>query len=315
MKCFLLVVLVGCATADLDAGAGPEESEEIAAVTCDPSAGWCRETAPVSGTLLHGVWAASASDVFAVGDAGTILRRVSGTWTQMTSPTTNNLHAVYGVSSSDVWASGAAVNNVGTLLHWNGTAWSLVSGATTDIDSVWASSATDVWFAGSTVVLHWNGSTVSTQQTGFTGALLSVSGTGPSDVYVAGENANVRHWNGSTWTALPAISGVSEYLCAVAVAAGQAWASDPFFGKEAAHWVGGNWTAMRANTGGWTGMSALSTTDLWGAGGSRTGHWDGTGWTIDAQAFGSSVMLMSVTTRPGNAWVVGSGAVIGHRTF
>jgi hypothetical protein len=314
MKCFFLVLLVGCAT-DLEAGAGPEESEEIAAVTCDPSAGWCKETAPVSATLLHGVWAASATDVFAVGDNGTILRRVSGTWTQMTSPTTNHLRGVYGLSSSDVWASGVAVNNVGTLLHWDGTAWSLVSGATTDIDSVWASSSTDVWFTGSTVVLHWNGSAVSTVQTSFTGALLSVSGTGPSDVYVAGESANVHHWNGSSWTNLPAVSGVTEYLSVLAVAAGDAWASDPFFGKEAAHWSGGNWTVMRAGTGGWNGMSALSSTDIWGAGGSHTGHWNGTAWTIESPALGSSVILMAVTTRPGNAWVVGDSSVIGHRTF
>ncbi|HEX3765224.1 MAG TPA: hypothetical protein VHW23_41290, partial [Kofleriaceae bacterium] len=111
---------------------------------------------------LHGVWAASADDVFAVGDSGVILRRVSGTWTQMTSPTTNHLRGVWGLSSSNVWASGVAVNGVGTVLHFDGTSWSLVSGPTTDLDSVWAASATDVWFTGSTVVLRWNGSAFTT---------------------------------------------------------------------------------------------------------------------------------------------------------
>jgi hypothetical protein len=64
----------------------------------------------------------------------------------------------------------------------------------------------------------------------------------------------------------------------------------------------------------WNGMSALSSTDIWGAGGSRTGHWDGTAWTTETP-FGSNAILWSVTTRPGNAWVVGSAGLIGHRTF
>src|SRR5215831_21277897 len=167
MKYFCLVFLMGCMTTELDAGA-PEESESIAAISCPT---WCQETSPTT-NLLHAVWAASATDVFAVGDSGTILRRVSGTWTTMTSPTTNNLRGVWGLSSSDVWACGIASGGAGTVVHFNGTSWSSVSGTTTDCESVWAVSSTDVWFTGSTSVLRWNGSTFSTAAT-FSGPLLS----------------------------------------------------------------------------------------------------------------------------------------------
>lgn len=310
MKCFLLVLLTGCATAELDITAGPEESESVAAVTSCPT--WCQETSPTT-NRLHGIWAASASDVFAVGDNGTIVRRVNGTWTQMTSPTTNHLRGVWGLSSSDVWASGVAVNGVGTVLHWDGTAWSLVSGATTDLDSVWAASSTDVWFTGSTVVLRWNGSALSTVNS-FAGPLLSVSGTGSNDVWVTGENTNAHHWNGSTWTTLIPGVGTSSLLCVLAVAVNDAWFSDFMPGKETAHWTGSKWTILRASTGGWNGMSALSSTDIWGAGGSHVGHWDGTAWSAETPP-GASPVLWSVTTRPGNAWVVGDSGLIGHRTF
>jgi hypothetical protein len=310
MKCLFLMLLTGCATAELDTGAGPEEAESLAAVTSCPT--WCQETSPTT-NRLHGVWAASTSDVFAVGDNGTIVRRVNGTWTQMTSPTTNHLRGVSGTSSSDVWASGIAASGVGTVVHWNGTAWSLVSGATTDLDSVWAASATDVWFTGSSVVMRWNGSALSTV-TGFSGPLVSVSGTSSNDVWVTGENTNVHHWNGSTWTTLNPGVGTASLMSVLAVAVNDAWVSDFMPSKETAHWTGSSWTIKKASPAGWNGMSALSSTDIWGAGGSHVGHWDGTAWSAEPPP-GTSPLLWSVTTRPGNAWVVGDSGLIGHRTF
>jgi hypothetical protein len=309
MKYFCLMFLTSCAIADLDAGAAPEESEAVGAISCPT---WCQETSPTT-NRLHGVWAASANDVFAVGDGGTILRRVSGTWTTMTSPTTNNLRGVWGLSSSDVWASGVAVSGVGTVVHFNGTSWSLVSGPTTDLDSVWAASSTDVWFTGSTVVLRWNGSTFSTAGS-FSGPLLSVSGTGSNDVWVTGENTNVHHWNGSTWTTFTPGVGTTSYLSVLAVAANDDWVSDFIPNKETSHCNGSAWTAQKASSGGWNGMSALSSTDIWGAGGSHVGHWNGTTWSAETPP-GTSPLLWSVTTRPGNAWIVGNSGLIGHRTF
>ncbi|HEX8113386.1 MAG TPA: hypothetical protein VF516_36905 [Kofleriaceae bacterium] len=276
---------------------------------------WCQETSPTA-NRLHGVWAASASDVFAVGDGGKILRRVNGTWTQMTSPTTNNLRGVWGLSSSDVWASGVAVNGVGTVLHFNGTAWSLVPGATTDLESVWAASSTDVWFAGSTVVLRWNGSAFSNPGN-FAGPLLSVSGTSSNDVWVTGENTNVHHWNGSAWTTFMPPVGTTSFLCVLAVAVNDVWVSDFMPGKETAHWTGGSttkWATAAASAGGWNGMSALASNDIWGAGGSHAGHWNGSAWSQETPP-GTNPILWSVTTRPGNAWVVGDNGLIDHRTF
>lgn len=309
MKYLCLVLLTGCVTANLDAGADPEESEVVAAVSCPT---WCQETSPTT-VKLHGVWAASASDVFAVGDGGTILRRVSGTWTQMTSPTTHDLLGVSGLSSSDVWASGVAVSGVGTVLHFNGTSWSLVSGTTTDLESVWPASSTDVWFTGAGVVMRWNGSSFSTAAS-FSGPLLSISGTTSSDVWVTGETTNVHHWNGSTWTTLTPGVGTTSFLSVLAVAASDDWVSDFNPGKETAHWNGSGWTIFKASTGGWNSMSALSSTDIWGAGGSHVGHWNGTAWSSETPP-GTSPVLWSVTTRPGNAWVVGASGLIGYRTF
>jgi hypothetical protein len=70
------------------------------------------------------VWGATAEDVWIVGgqpEAGHILRGSGTTWTAQALPAgTPLLNWVHGTSSSDVWVAGIS----GTLLHWDGAAWS-----------------------------------------------------------------------------------------------------------------------------------------------------------------------------------------------
>ena len=86
----------------------------VSAISC------VNETAFGSGVLLS-VWGASASNVFAVGDGGRILRYTGNAWNAMTSPTTRTLARISGTSASDIWAIGDSV-----LLHFDGTQWSNV---------------------------------------------------------------------------------------------------------------------------------------------------------------------------------------------
>lgn len=311
MRYLPLVLVLGCIASAPDP-ADVAGSTTVEAVTACPTGTWCLEASPAA-VLLHSIWAVTADDVFAVGDGGTILRRTSNTWTAMPSPTTKNLRGVWAASSSDVWAGGVT----GTILHFDGTAWSVVPVASTaDVDAVWGSSSSDVWFAGSGTVTHWNGTALSS--TGFGGALLSVSGTGPRDVWVTGENTNLHHWNGAAWSTSLPLSGTTTFFAVLALAAGDVWVSDFTPGKETVHWNGSKWTALRANSGNgsaiFDGMSALATSDIWGAGGNHVGHWDGTAWTI-TQPFGTSAAMWSVTTPPGNVWIVGDGGLIAHRSL
>ena len=309
MKYLCLALLLGCVTTEPDEAARPVESEWIAAVTSCP--GWCKETLPPSAatTVMHGVWAASADDVFAVGDSGTILRRNNDAWTQMASNTTANLRGIYGTSSSDVWAGGPG----GALVHFDGQSWSPVSGVTTDIDSVWVSSPTDAWFCGSTTVVHWTGSRFIATSLG--GILLSVSGSGPNDVWVTGEMANARHWNGSTWTTISANVGTSSLMAVLAIANGDTWISNFMPNKETSHWNGTRFTAVKAGAI-FNGMSALSTSDIWGAGGTKIAHWNGTAWALqDVSSLGANLTLWAVATRPGHAWAVGDNGMIAHHSF
>jgi hypothetical protein len=314
MKRYLLFALaIGCTTSDPNATEDPVESQTVSAITACPVGQWCQEAPPINAVttaapLLHGIFAISAGDVFAVGDGGTILRRINGGWTVMSSGTTADLRGVWGSSSSDVWASGVA----GTILHFNGTAWSAVSGATSDVDAVWGSAPDDVWFAGGGTVLHWTGAGFTSF--GFGGTMLAVSGTGPRDVWVTGENTNLHHFNGSTWTTVNPGAGTSTLFTVLALSASDVWTTDFMSGKETMHWNGSKWVAIRTGGGIFNGMAAVTASDIWGVGGSRVGHWNGTAWTLE-QPFGSNASMWSVSTTAGNLWLVGDGALIAHRTF
>jgi hypothetical protein len=72
-----------------------------------------------SGTAqnLIGVWGSSASDVFATGVGGVILRYDGSTWSPMRSGTSETLFDVWGGSASDAFAVGSA----GTIVPLRGT--------------------------------------------------------------------------------------------------------------------------------------------------------------------------------------------------
>jgi hypothetical protein len=296
--------LVGCVSPP--GTAETTEAQEILAPAVIPPCAintWCAETAPVSGVLLGAVSAASASAVFAVGDGGTILERTGGSWVTMTSGTTNDLRGVWALSSSDVWAAGVS----GTVLHYNGTSWSSVSGAGTgDIAAVWASGASDVWFASESAVLHWNGTTFSSS--GMSGPVISISGTSSSDVWAASENSGLHHWNGTAWSSVTTGASSSIFVATLAISTTDVWATYASASKPDLHLSGTTWKAFAGW--GWSAMAAFSTSDVWGVGASKAGHWNGTAWTTSTP-FGS-VALYGVTTAPSNVWAVGDASVIEH---
>ena len=62
---------------------------------------WVWQNPLPQGNSLYGVWGSSGSDVFAVGDAGTILHYDGSAWTPMSSGTTDSLRGVWGSSGRE----------------------------------------------------------------------------------------------------------------------------------------------------------------------------------------------------------------------
>ena len=119
---------------------------------------------------LRSIWGASASDVWAVGDVGTILHYDGTRWTAQVSGTTANLGRVWGVSPTEVYA--AAAGNV--ILRYDGTSWSQFAGPPPiagKLVNVWVASPTraiasvnqdDAAFGADSILL-WDGTSWTTE--------------------------------------------------------------------------------------------------------------------------------------------------------
>lgn len=304
-----IALALGCVADPVESGSTAASEGPLFIDAC--VTGWCLEATPGGATpLLHGVWAVDASTVFAVGDGGAIYRRASEGWSQMASGTTANLRGVWAASASDVWAVGLG----GTLLHFDGAAWTQITGVTTsDLDAVWGSATNNVWFCGSSAVLRWDGTRYTS--TGFTGTLLSVSGTGPNDVWVTGENTNLHHFTGTEWITVNPGAGTTSLLEVLALATNDVWVTSFVPTKETLHFTGGkSWVAQKTSSAIFNSLAARSASEIWGVGGNRVGRWNGTVWSSE-QPFGANVTLWSVTIAGGHAWLVGGAGLIAHRAL
>jgi hypothetical protein len=294
-----------------DGGPGDDAATTDGNLSC-PQGTWCVETAPVTGTLLHGVYAINAGEVYAVGDGGTILRRRANAWTKMTSNTNANLRAVWGSDGSHVWAVGGG----GAIDFFDGTTWTVQTGVTTsDLEGIWGSSATDVWVCASNAVFHWNGSQWA--MTGLGGILLSISGTGPNDVWTTGENTRLHHFT-TAWDVGGSVNpgtGSNQFFAVLAIAANNVWATGATPSKETVNFTGaaGPWTP-HATTGAFIqSLYAAAPNDIWGAAQSgKVAHYNGTAWSTEVPT-GVTAQLWSVTGAQTHVWIVGDAATILHR--
>jgi hypothetical protein len=176
---------------------------------------------------------------------------------------------VEALSPTDAWAVGyrpLATGDEAFVMHWDGRMWRVVpvpalpEGRLQDVSAV---SATDVWAVG---------------------YFIGVTAIRPLTL----------HWDGTEWTRVPASSAGSTntQLNGVAtIATDDAWAVGlyepeyPTLDPLIEHWDGDTWSvsAPAPVPGGGPHLrtvSAVSSTDVWAAGGAMVQHWDGSRWRV-----------------------------------
>jgi hypothetical protein len=153
-------------SADADCGAGGQCRAETG--TCRVPAGFIlssngagvTEMATPPGGDLRGIWGSGASNVFAVGDGGRVLRYDGASWKATSSPTKEQLNAVWGRAANDI----VAVGNQGTVIHHDGKTWDMAPvdirrvGTSTwgceDLHSAWGATGGELLFVGQPGVLR-----------------------------------------------------------------------------------------------------------------------------------------------------------------
>ena len=159
--------------------------------------GWCWMHPLPQGHDLRGVWAASSSEAYAVGEHGTLLRLTkAGQWEALDCGTLKHLNAVWGSSPTSVWA----VGDSGTTVWTDGkTCTKITAGTTNTLNGIWGHSANAIYAVGNKGGIYFNGGM------GFSGwstcgakDLNAAWGTGASDLYVVGDSGTVVHLLGKT---------------------------------------------------------------------------------------------------------------------
>ncbi|MDO8915580.1 MAG: YCF48-related protein [Coriobacteriia bacterium] len=162
---------------------------------------WSVVTLPGFSGALLGVDAVDSTHVWAVGEAGLILKWNGTSWARSAAGVTaSNLRAV---SFADV-DNGWAVGDGGTILRTtdSGVTWTKpASGTTLNLNSVSAPTTSTVLAVGAGgVACRWNGSSWSVQNPS-SYELRGVTALDATHAWAVGEQNTFLTWNGSAWTA------------------------------------------------------------------------------------------------------------------
>jgi uncharacterized protein YjdB len=249
--------------------------------------GWTVQASGVTATL-HGVHTVDGTS-FAVGAGGTALSSVGTTWTPLAPPTSERLRGVFGFSATDVWV----VGDYGTVLRFNGSAWSSVSagGSTDDLRAVSGSTAAGsrVVIAGGSTVMQLVGTTFSDVATPWPPDAWGAAFDGNGGLWISGERGLVmRQWSGN-WSTL---NLAPDLLDVWATSNSDAWAVGEY--GFAYHWNGSSWsrvptpTATRLNT-----VWAAGANDAFAGGDFGTMlRWNGSAWSPMPFPGGSDILAL-----------------------
>lgn len=127
-------------------------------------------------------------------------------------PTSNTIESIWAIASNDIWAGGAA----GTLLHYDGTAWTLYTAwgqgdfaqppSTSFFHGIWGVASNDVWAVGSGgIIYHYDGVRWRSRPSPVMQSLYSIWGVSKSEIWAVGQvpTSNSQpvflHYDGSSW--------------------------------------------------------------------------------------------------------------------
>ncbi len=262
----------------------------------------------------------SASDVWAMGNAGRIEHFDGTSWTDVPSPVSGsaNITALDMISATDGWAFTVDSD----ILHYVSGSWANVGTLpnSSHIQSVAMISAAEGWAVGDAsfeaVIFHYTtaGGWQSVTPPVSAGPLNSITMLSATRGFAVGLNSTILDYNAGTWTLVTLPNGhtVSNLYAVFALSATDVWAS----GQSGVSWHydGSSWTEVDVDTGSQAiyAIWMFGPNDGWAVGtaGVRLRY---TGsWAVDRNgaALGALNDIFGYNNGSNQLWAVGDGGLL-----
>ena len=120
----------------------------------DPGLGW--ENPTPTGDAMRGIWGSASNNVYAVGNAGTLMRYNGTSWSLASQRLGEDvMWDVWGNTDTDIWA----VGDNGAIWHYDGSWSESNSGTDKRLRGVFGLNANNVYAVGDDgTIVQWNGS-------------------------------------------------------------------------------------------------------------------------------------------------------------
>ena len=296
------------------------------------------------GGRLRSAWAASPDDVWAVGDAATVLHFDGSDWTSSQLPFSTHWASVSGGGPSDVWVVGAA----GAIAHYDGSSWEGGTYSTTNPMTGVAGRAGALWIVGLDTILHESvlGEAVSVEPN--PEQFQAIFAPNDDSAFAVGKTGVMGRWDGTAWSVYRPDSVVDplELRGVWAAPHGLAWGVgthgsivrfdesgwewsylhpdinlNAVWGVPGFTWVVGDqgrflqlfaneWRSSRANDWELRALWGGAPDDVWAVGDEFV-HWDGRLWR-NVPDPGESEILAIWGTSVSDVWAVGRQGTIVH---
>ncbi|HWP38050.1 MAG TPA: Ig-like domain-containing protein [Gemmatimonadales bacterium] len=282
--------------------------------TIDPSTGLATAIASGQVTVSASVGGVTGYGLLTVAIPGATPVNL---WVSVPSPAGSRyLEGVWGYSSENVFA----VGDSGTVLSFDGGAWSLVPGVSNScgaiptqcyLTGVWGSSPDELWVVGAAgMIQRRSGGNWEIQSSPSANALYGMWGSAPNDLWIPGEGGRILRYDGTSWQLSPNSASPSIYLNAV-------WGT-----SRSDIWVGGQYgTILRYDGSAWQSVSSgtsnqiehiwgSAASEVWAVGrGGTVLRFGGSGWqTVSSPTSENLYGVWGSSTS--DVWAVGASGTI-----
>ena len=314
--------------------------EDAVVLHCDGSA--CSPSSAPAGDY-YAVFARTASDAWIAGN-GVVAHWDGASWTAMTDAPAGYYSSIFARAADDVWLgrtnggmvhydgatfsassttnawkiAGSGANAIAagySVYHLGSTGW-VQDGADdvrTTLEAVWGSGPNDVWMgsrAAAVSVLRWDGTAIRAGPVPIaSGGTMAIDGTAADDVWLVGYRGFAAHWDGTSATRAPMMSGFTDtFAGVVALPGGRAIASTE--GGSVYELTLAGATSVYTGSVPLHGVWAASPSDIFvAAGDGSVLHYDGASWT--PMSTGVTTALHGVWGRGAtDVYVVGDEGVV-----